>query len=265
MKTAVYYYDKNTKLQTGWRRGFENCGFSCHPVSKKYGEIPKFISNVDLWIVEDPDQNDVEWFRSTNWDGKLVCIVNEYKDIYKYLTKANLWVSTCFSDKKLEQSFSGFPFHYCPMASQDCFAPFHTELYKPYDLSIDPPLKQLIAPDIDVVTIPEFTPQIETLYAATKVNYNHIELRSDCVYLNQKAFDICFTGNFQLCNVPQVSEIFEGKVGYTSISEFNDKVKYYIDHEEERIRMAIKAYEVCIAKHTWTYRMRDLLKKIQLL
>jgi spore maturation protein CgeB len=102
-------------------------------------------------------------------------------------------------------------------------------------------------------------------YGNTKVNLNHQIPRNDFVYLNQKAFDIPMSGNFELSTIPQVVEIFEGKVGYTSEPEIRDKIMYYIEHEEERIRMAIKSYEVVISKHTYTYRMRDLLKKLKVL
>ncbi len=115
------------------------------------------------------------------------------------------------------------------------------------------------------MVIPKYAPHPEVIYGNTKVNLNYQIPKKDFIYLNQKAFDIPMSGNFELSTIPQITDIFEGKVGYTSELEMKDKIQYYIDHEEERTRMAIKGYEVCIAKHTYTYRMRDLLKKLKML
>lgn len=267
MKTAIYYFDKDISRYRGWKEGLEDCGFSTVAVSKNYGNMPRSVNKVDLWIVENPDETDIQWFSGDNWDGKLVCIVNEYKELYKNFPRVDLWIERCFYDKVTEEQFSGFPFHYCPEATQESLVPFYTELNRPFDVSIDEKQDVKLGDvGFNTVEIPEFSSfKPEEFYGQTKVNYNHIPVGINCVYLNQKAFDIPMSGNFELCNIPQVMDIFEGKVGYTSVDQRIDKIKYYIDHEEERTRMAIKAYEVVIAKHTYTYRMRDMLKKLQLL
>lgn len=261
MKTAIYYHGDDISLYRGWKEGLDDCGVNCYPVSKKFGDMPKSVSKVDLFIVEDPDEVDMQFFEGDYWDGKLVCLVKEYKEFYKNISRINLFVEPVFYDKDTERGFkkNNLPFHYCPMASQESLIPFYTELNREFDVSIDDPLKE----PWNTITIPKYSTNPEIIYGNTKVNLNYQIPRKDYVYLNQKAFDIPMSGNFELSTIPQVQEIFEGKVGYTSEPEMRDKIQYYIDHEEERTRMAIKAYEVCIAKHTYTYRMRDLLKKLK--
>jgi spore maturation protein CgeB len=48
---------------------------------------------------------------------------------------------------------------------------------------------------------------------------------------------------------------------FGSDEELVDKVRFYLGHEEERVRMARAAYERVVAGcHTYTDRMRAILK-----
>lgn len=255
---VVFYHENVDSLVDYWKVGLESCGAKVLPQAKSNSKPLDFIP--DLTIVENPtDPHDIGSKVQTK---KIVCIVgDEYKPFYKYYSWVDLWIEPCFYDKVTEDSFKkdNLPFYYCPNAAQDCFIPFHTELHREFDLSTDDPLKE----PWNIVVIPKYAPHPEVIYGNTKVNLNYQFPRKDFVYLNQKAFDIPMSGNFELSTIPQIVDIFEGKVGYTSEPDMRDKIQYYIDHEEERTRMAIKGYEVCIAKHTYTYRMRDLLKKLK--
>lgn len=264
MKSSILFKHDDSSLSIGWEIGLKSCGFSqIQVVSEHEDKTPYTKHDVDLWILENPSEFDLDRLSKVKKsNSKFVCIVgDEYKKFYKNHSFVDLWVEPCFYDKSTEKSFStdGLPFHYCPLASQDTFIPFHTELYRKYDLSSDDLLKH---EKWNVVHVPKKIEGSEVFYGNTKVNLNYQIPKKDFVYLNQKAFDIPMSGNFQLSTIPQIVDIFEGKVGYTSEEEMMDKIQYYIDHEEERTRMAIKGYEVCIAKHTYTYRMRDLLKKL---
>lgn len=264
MKTTFYKEIKNS-IYSGWKEGLEDCGYNTViPITKAY-EFLKIMDFVpDLQIIENPSEYELELLREKN-AVKTVCIVgNNYQTYYKNYSFVDLWVEPCFYDKETEKSFNdnGLPFYYCPLASQESLIPFYTELFRRYDVSSDEPLK---IPNLTSIVITSDTAFSEITYGNTKVNLNHQIPKKDFVYLNQKAFDIPMSGNFELSTIPEVLEIFEGKVGYTSESEIRDKIVYYIEHEEERTRMAIKGYEVVIAKHTYTYRMRDLLKKLKVL
>jgi hypothetical protein len=260
----IFYHESEDSLVNYWEVGLKSCGIKNFlpqhkPLSKS--QPPNFIP--DLIILENPLEFDLDCVSEIK-TKQTVCIIGDvYKPFYKNYPFVNLWVEPCFYDKITEKSFSddSLPFYYCPKASQDCFIPFHTELNREFDLSIDDPLKE----PWNIVVISKYDPHPEVIYGNTKVNLNYQIPKKDFVYLNQKAFDIPLSGNFELSTIPEIVDIFESKVGYTSEADMRDKIQYYIDHEEERTRMAIKGYEVCIAKHTYTYRMRNLLKKLQTL
>lgn len=266
---VIFYHENLDSVVNGWKAGLESCGISeFYSIARHVAKAPYIKSNIDLLILENPSENDLcffdEYFNRSKLPTKFICIVgDEYKLFYKNHPFVNLWVEPCFYDKITEESFKkdNLPFYYCPLASQDSLIPFYTELNREFDLSTDNPLKE----PWKIITIPKNTERPETIYGNTKVNLNYQIPRKDFVYLNQKAFDIPMSGNFELSTIPQVIDVFEGKVGYTSEPEMRNKIQYYIDHEEERTRMAIKAYEVVIAKHTYTYRMRDMLKVLKML
>jgi hypothetical protein len=265
---VVFYHEIIDSVIKGWKEGLEDCGFNnLFPVSKPISRPHPLDFVPDLRIIENPGfEFDLDIQKEIK-AKKTVCIISEYKEFFKNYPFVDLWVESCFRDDSTEKAFSvaGLPFHYNPPASQESLIPLYTELYREFDLSIDVGVKQLINPDFKVVPIPEYAPHPEVIYGNTKVNYNYVEIKPGYVNLNQKAFDICFSGNFELCNVPEVQQIFESKVGYTSETDFNDTVKYFVDNEELRTRSAIKAYEVCTRNHTYTMRMLNLLKKLKLI
>lgn len=260
----VFYHETVDSLVNYWKIGLETCGVkNVIPQHKPLSKSQPLDFVPDLVIMENPSEFDLDVLNEIKTNKKICIVGDNYQKFYKNYPSVNLWTEPCFYDKITENSFKkdNLPFHYCPNASQDCFIPFYTELNREFDLSTDDPLKE----PWNIVVIPKYAPHPEVIYGNTKVNLNYQFPRKDFVYLNQKAFDIPMSGNFELSTIPQIVDVFEGKVGYTSEPEMRDKIQYYIDHEEERTRMAIKGYEVCIAKHTYTYRMRDLLKKLQLL
>jgi hypothetical protein len=259
---VVFYKELKDSIYSGWKEGLEDCGArNVIPITKQYEFLKTLDFVPDLRIVENPSEHELDVLKDKK-STKTVCIVGDnYQKFYKNYSFVDLWVEPCFYDKQTETSFNddGLPFYYCPLASQESLIPFYTELERKYDVSCDDPLKD---PNLKSIVIKSDTAFSEMTYGNTKVNLNYQIPRNDFVYLNQKAFDIPMSGNFELSTIPQVIEIFEGKVGYTSEPEMRDKIQYYIDNEELRTRMAIKSYEVTIRDHTYTVRMDKLLKKL---
>lgn len=260
---VVFYHESEDSLVKYWFAGLKSCGNNI--LQQPKSNVTQLDFMPELLILENPSESDLERIPKAK---QTVCIVGDnYQKFYKNYSFINLWVEPCFYDKETEKSFStdGLPFYYCPNASQDCFVRFYTEINRPYDLSSNVLMNASREQEFKVVNVDHNDPHPEIVYGNTKVNLNYQTPKDNFVYLNQMAFDIPMSGNFELSTIPYITEVFDGKVGYTSEGEMRDKIKYYISHEEERTRMAIKAYEICIAKHTYTYRMRDLLKKLNLL
>lgn len=81
--------------------------------------------------------------------------------------------------------------------------------------------------------------------------------------LNMRTFEALGTGSFLLTSwIPTIEEVFEdGKhlVLYRSLDEMIDKAKYYLEHDEERERIAQAGYEEVLKKHTIQHRINVIL------
>lgn len=97
-------------------------------------------------------------------------------------------------------------------------------------------------------------------YAESKICFN-ISMADDLI---MRVFEVMGTGSFLLTNwVPTIEEFFEdGKhlVLYKSLDEMVDKAKYYLEHDEERERIAQAGYEEVMKKHTIQNRVNVILK-----
>lgn len=86
--------------------------------------------------------------------------------------------------------------------------------------------------------------------------------------VNMRTFEALATGSFLLTEwVPTLGELFEdGKhlVTYKTMDEAVEKAKYYLEHEEEREKIAKAGMEEALAKHTYQHRAQNFLKIIGL-
>lgn len=81
--------------------------------------------------------------------------------------------------------------------------------------------------------------------------------------LNMRVFEAMGTGSFLLTNwIPTIEDVFEdGKhlVLYRSEDEMIEKAKYYLEHDEEREKIAQAGYEEVLSKHTIQHRVNTML------
>lgn len=98
-------------------------------------------------------------------------------------------------------------------------------------------------------------------YAESKICFN-ISMEDDLI---MRVFEVMGTGSFLLTNwVPSIEDLFEdGKhlVLYRTIQEAVDKAKYYLSHDEERIKIAEAGYEEVIKHHTIQHRVNVILNE----
>ena len=98
-------------------------------------------------------------------------------------------------------------------------------------------------------------------YAESKIAFN-ISMTDD---INMRTFEIMATGSFCMTNwIPTIEELFEdGKhlVLYRSLDEMVDKAKYYLDHDEEREKIALAGYEETMKNHTIQKRVDVILNE----
>lgn len=81
--------------------------------------------------------------------------------------------------------------------------------------------------------------------------------------LNMRHFEASSTGSFQLtAEVPGLFDIFkegESIITYKDIPDAIEKVRYYLDHEQERQEIARKARDLVLAGHTYQDRIDTML------
>lgn len=96
-------------------------------------------------------------------------------------------------------------------------------------------------------------------FSLSKIVFN-ISIKDD---INMRVFEALSTGSFLLTNwLPTLGELFEdGKhlVTYKTLDEMVEKAHYYLEHEEEREKIAQSGYEEFISKHTYKHRVEQIL------
>jgi hypothetical protein len=98
-------------------------------------------------------------------------------------------------------------------------------------------------------------------FSESKIVFN-ISMLDD---INMRTFEVMGSGSFLMTNwIPTIEELFEdGKhlVLYRSLEEMVDKAKYYLDHDEERERIAQAGYEEVMKRHTIQHRVDVILSE----
>lgn len=79
--------------------------------------------------------------------------------------------------------------------------------------------------------------------------------------VNERLFWICGAGGFQIADDnPLVRDFYdEDEVPMATAEDFNDIFLYYLDHPEERLKMAKKAQERTLKEHTYQHRITNIL------
>jgi glycosyltransferase involved in cell wall biosynthesis len=87
--------------------------------------------------------------------------------------------------------------------------------------------------------------------------------------INAKYFEIMGSGSFMLSNYnAELLALFGNNPDlracmYSSEDEIGEKIKYYLEHEEEREAIAKRLYDIVWSEHTWENRARHILRSVQ--
>jgi glycosyltransferase involved in cell wall biosynthesis len=96
-------------------------------------------------------------------------------------------------------------------------------------------------------------------FSQSKIVFN-ISIKDD---INMRVFESLATGSMLLTNyIPTLGELFEdGKhlVMYKTLDEAVEKAKYYLEHEQEREKIALEGQQECLAKHTYQKRVEKII------
>lgn len=132
---------------------------------------------------------------------------------------------------------------------------FHVTLYTNSDTS---PLK-----GVDCRGGVKTLTEMPKVFHASKINLN-ITMRPIETGLSLRVWDILGCGGFLLTNyqaeIPEYFEIGKDIETYESMDELEQKVQYYLTHEEERVEIAIRGYEKVAAHHTYELRIAEMIR-----
>lgn len=111
----------------------------------------------------------------------------------------------------------------------------------------------------------DYWSEMPKVFYLSKININ-ITSRSIESGIPQRVWDIMAVGGFCLTNYqPELEDYFEiGKdlEVYHNLEELEQKVEYYLKHEEQRIRIAINGYKKVRGRHDYKSRLVPLLDKV---
>lgn len=102
--------------------------------------------------------------------------------------------------------------------------------------------------------------KINWIYNRSRICFNHHHSQSE-LGLNNRTFEILGSRSFQLIeDIPGVSSVFtpeEHLVTFEKTDEFLEKIEYYLEHDDERERIAASGHEA-----VQEYRFVDLAQTI---
>ncbi|MBM3327134.1 MAG: glycosyltransferase [Calditrichaeota bacterium] len=116
------------------------------------------------------------------------------------------------------------------------------------------------------------TEETVKIFNVAKINLNlhsssyHDGVNPDGDYLNPRTYEIAACGGFQLVDRREyLADQFQiGKeiAVFDNITELKDKIRYYLDHPEERLAIARAGRQRVLAEHTYERRMTEALQFI---
>lgn len=105
--------------------------------------------------------------------------------------------------------------------------------------------------------------EMPKVFQASRINLN-MTMRPIETGLSQRIWDVLACGGFLLTNyqaeIPEYFEIGKDLETYESMEELEEKVQYYLTHEDERMEIAINGYEKTAASHSYEMRLAQMIK-----
>ena len=279
----------------GWILGLEDCGFDVYKLSSREYRLQQLDEFIDLIIVHGIDEikiEDIKSVKSSYPKSKIVVFDGYHPLCDQVADQVDMWMTLCKVDRSNEKEFvsRNMPFGSIELASHPRLVPFVTRLEKdkPFDISFigtfahgyrseDKYLYPLIGKykgafagfsyNGDSYPFFHFS-QVPHIYAKTKVNLSfhyHYNFGPERIDLGGRCFDIPMSGNFQLCDHWLAEEYFHGKVPVASADDWEDKLQFYLKNESLRHKYAIKSYEICLAEHTYTHRVKKMLNYLKMI
>lgn len=116
---------------------------------------------------------------------------------------------------------------------------------------------------INIMPPVDYDTQLPHIYRQSKINLN-ITCRSITSGMPLRVLDIMGSGGFLISNYqPELAEYFipgEELVLYDSMADLEDKVCYYLTHDDERIAIAQRGYEKVKQQFSYEKMLKEMFK-----
>ncbi|MBI3812906.1 MAG: glycosyltransferase, partial [Nitrospinae bacterium] len=110
------------------------------------------------------------------------------------------------------------------------------------------------------------------IFNGSKINLNlhsssyHDDVDPEGDFVNPRTFELAACGAFQLVDyrseLDSLFKIGEEIICFKDLRDIREKLRYYLDHPEERERIADRAMERAVKYHTFENRMEEMLAVI---
>ncbi len=111
------------------------------------------------------------------------------------------------------------------------------------------------------------------IFNASRINLNlhsspyHGGINPEGDYLNPRTFDLAAAGAFQLVDrrlhLPDFFRPGEELATFQDLAEAREKISYFLARKEERLQVARRGRERCLAEHTYTRRLEQALALVE--
>lgn len=105
--------------------------------------------------------------------------------------------------------------------------------------------------------------EMPKVFHASRINLN-ITMRPIETGLSLRIWDVLGCAGFLITNyqaeIPEYFEIGKDLETYESLEELEEKIRYYLSHEEERVEIAINGYEKVKKYHTYEMRLAQMIQ-----
>lgn len=108
--------------------------------------------------------------------------------------------------------------------------------------------------------------ELHKYYSSCKILLNdHWKEMKDEDFPSNRLFDALACGTFVISDkIPSANTLFKGSiVTYDNVDDLNEKVNYYLDHEEERNKLAKKGQKIVLENHTFDIRVQEILSSLK--
>lgn len=112
----------------------------------------------------------------------------------------------------------------------------------------------------------DYAASLPALYRSSRVNFNITSIQMPTA-VNQRVFDCPAAGGFLLTDAqPDLEMLFDAPretARFTGLDDARDLIRYYTEHDTERIAITRRARERILQEHTYEHRLRTITERLK--